>query len=267
MKWWSRFLKSRRQSDRVKLLCVFSILGISFLCDFIYRGIQVYQIVTSPVEYVLTSPAGEIKDTQIETIRQIDDIKAVSRQQEISVILKCQNEEFTFPGLELSENYLETVYGIKDNSSMKTFYMNQAAWEQIAATQKEEKESKEMQMKYELQSGKDEEMETGVAKIVLLAESSSDEQPCVFCEGNSADLAVENDTIRVCVGQQDLTEGDSELFRQTGLEVTNATEIQQSVLLRKMQFLRMKYDFLIVILSCSLVLCLKKWENQVQDAS
>lgn len=277
MKWWSRFLKKRRQSDRVKIMFFFFLVGIGFLGNFIYRGILINQTVNRPVEYVLTNPLGKITDVQIGEIKNLDSVKAVSRQRETAVTLKNQGEEVSIACVQLSADYLKLVYGIQKSGSMKTFYLNQAAWEQLFGA--EGKQLSETEGK--LQSG-DAEMglaefvlqeeggdaeggkpesgktESGTAKVVLLASAGTEERACAYCEGNSVTLSGGTDAIRVQVGGQKLDGTSLEPFNQLGFEAADAGSVQQAALEQEMQFLQMKYSILIAVLCFLFVGCMKK---------
>ena len=51
MKWWTRFWKRRKQDDRIKIMLLFFIGVIGFFADAVNSGIQVYNMMRSPVEY------------------------------------------------------------------------------------------------------------------------------------------------------------------------------------------------------------------------
>lgn len=258
MKWWREFLKKRKQSDRVKVMVIFLLAGIGFMGDFICRGIQVYETAKSPVEYVFGSVSDELKDSQIAEIRGLDNVKAVSRQREISVTLECGRTELTFSCLELSENYLQAVYGIRKKSSMKVFYLNQTAWEQIMKSGKGETENKEVYLKYVMAGRDGTKTAEGTAKAVLLDRENSDEQPCVYCKGTGEGLANGSDMVRVQTKRQDLTGSDLGSFRQIGLELVNTGEVRQAEMLLEMQYMRMKYDIFITIISFIFAAYLRK---------
>lgn len=274
-KWWSKLLKKRRQSDRVKMMLFFSVLGMGFLGDFAYRGIIIYQTIKSPTEYVLTSASNVITDVQIAMIGEYDFVRAVSRQQETYVSLKNEGETVSFSCVELSEEYLESVYGVQKTGAMKVFYLNHAAWEQLIGKkdaqeqqlskdyQNGEKALFELHVEYMLAGEKDAESETGTAKAVLLEEENEDGQACVFCsqvyvkesgstassDGADAALSGGNDKVRVQIKQQDLDGMSLNRLNRLGLEVVNAEEIKLEKLAMEIQFLRMKYNALAVVLS------------------
>lgn len=261
---------------------LFALVGAGFLGDFIYRGIQIYRTVNGPVEYVLTSATGEVTDAQIAKLKNLEQVKAVTRQQEMTVMLESQGAQVSISCVELSADYLESVYGVPKGSSMKTFYLNQAAWKQLSeqmngdvgvemslpendltsgpVNQRPDTES--LQMEYALSEENGEEgaeSESGTAKVVLLENAGADEPACAFCEGNSATLSDGADTARVQIGQQDLNGTEWKHFNQLGFEAANSEEVQLAALTQEMQFLRLKYDILVAALSFVCVGCLKKF--------
>lgn len=135
MKWWKAFLKKRRQSDRVKIQTICLLLGIVFLCDFVYRSASLIQFFRTPQEYVLTGTSGEVTDGQISTLREQDHVKCVSRQQETSVTFFGKEKSMTVTCFMLTEEYLTNGYGIPKGSGAQNFYLNQTAWEQLLETE------------------------------------------------------------------------------------------------------------------------------------
>lgn len=135
MKWWKAFLKKRRQSDRVKIQTICLLLGIVFLCDFVYRGVSLIQFFRTPQEYVLTGTSGEVTAGQISTLREQDHVKCVSRQRETAVTFFGKEEIMTVTCFMLTEEYLTNGYGIPKGSGAQNFYLNQTAWEQLLETE------------------------------------------------------------------------------------------------------------------------------------
>lgn len=244
------------------MMFLFFLAGILFLGDGIYRGFLLYQMISSPVEYAAGNTAGKITDAQIAEIRGLDNVTAVSRQRETTVTLHAKTEELTFACLEISGDYLETAYGVESSRSMRTFYLNQAAWEQVRQKTKRTDgdpiDSSEMHLSYVLNGATEEENEKGTAKFVPIDAGESDEQPYVFCEGNSVSLADSEGTVRVRFGQQDLDGRNLKRLNQLGVEVENAEELQIDELEREMQFLRLKYDVGAAVLCFLIVWCLRR---------
>ena len=58
MKWWTRFWKRRKQDDRIKIMLLFFIGVIGFFADAVNSGIQVYNMMRSPVEYVVSNSSA-----------------------------------------------------------------------------------------------------------------------------------------------------------------------------------------------------------------
>ena len=258
MKWWSEFLRKRRQSDRVKLIVVFFVTGIFFAGDFIYKGIGLYKILNSPFEYVLSSVSENVTNAQLDNLADLKDVKAASGQKEYFVTLKYQDAEADFKCIELSADYLSIVYGIQNNDSMKVFYLNQAAYDQMYKTKENEKrnETNSLTVDYTLEGPEEGGKKKRKAKIVLLEEQAEKEEPCVFCTGHSAEMSGKTKLVRIQIRQQEFSEMKIEQLRQMKFEVINSEEIKWSELQRDIQVLQMRYDFLLSMLSFLFVVCL-----------
>lgn len=259
MKWWSKFWKIRKQKDKVKLMLLFILLGIGFFGHLIYEGIRLYQITITPAEYILTShDSTGITDKQMKELWELEQVSAVSRQQELSLELAGQRGKANLTCLEISQSYLENAYGIRSCSSMQVFYVNQLAYEELLRNMGymdgSETPKENWNMGYVL-GGE----ESGMAKIILVTEGIPNDQPYAFHEGNSVKLAKNSPAIRVQVSQQDLDGMQVQRFRQSGLEIVNNTEVEETMFRQEMMLLQMKYDCIIAVLCLLSAGCLKKF--------
>ncbi len=259
MKWWSKFWKIRKQKDKVKLMLLFILLGIGFFGHLIYEGICLYQITITPAEYILTSyDSAGITDKQMKELWELEQVSAVSRQQELSLELAGQRGKANLTCLEISQSYLENAYGIRSCSSMQVFYVNQLAYEELLRNMGymdgSETPKENWNMGYVL-GGE----ESGMAKIILVTEGVPNDQPYAFHEGNSIRLAKHSPAIRVQVSQQDLDGMQVQRFRQSGLEIVNDTEVEEMLFRQETMLLQMKYDCIIAGLCLLSAGCLKKF--------
>lgn len=264
MNWWCRFLKQRRQSDRVKLQVVFVLLGLFFLGDFLYRCTGVWQFMQTPVEYIVTA-AGTVEETQISELREQEHVKTVSRQQMQTVTFSGKNKTVTADCLMLSREYLENAYGIQSGSGANVFYLNRTAWEGLAEAEEDggegqkerQKMGEERSVSYSISDGLSEKNvstksassenpggQMGKARAVLV-ETLPDSKAYVFLAGNTASLSGGNE-VRVQFFGQDLDGMNQKHLTRLGFEVANISDIELGNLKMEMQFMRMQYDALLV---------------------
>lgn len=262
MKWWSRFWKIRKQKDWVKLMLLFLLLGIGFFGHLVYEGICLYQIILTPMEYILTSqsPTG-ITDLQMQDLWELEQISAVSRQQELSLELAGQWGKMNLTCLEVSQSYLENAYGIRSCSSMQVFYMNQLAYEELLENmgygEGYDPPKEDWTLGYVLG-----EEEMGMAKIILVPEGVPNDQPYAFHEGNSVRLAKNSPAIRIQVRQQNLDGMHVQRFQQSGLEILNDSDIEKTSDCQERILMQMKYDCMIAVLCLLSAGCLKKYGKE-----
>lgn len=259
MKWWSKFWKIRKQKDTVKLMLLFILLGIGFFGHLAYEGICLYQITITPTEYILTShdPTG-ITDMQMKELWELEQVSAVSRQQELSLELAGQRGKMNLTCLEVSQSYLENAYGIRSCGSMQVFYMNQLAYEELLRNMGygEDYDAPEEDWTLGYVLGEE---ETGMAKVILVTEGVPNDQPYAFHEGNSVRLAKNSPAIRIQVRQQDLDGMNVRRFQQSGLEIINHSDVEETGYRQERILLQMKYDCIIVVLCLLTAGCLKKY--------
>lgn len=243
MKWWNKFWKLRKQKDVVKIMLLYFVIGMGFMVNAVYHGILLYRIVQSSAEYVVAKAAGgSVTETELEEIRGVENVTAVSRQQEVPVTVKYQTKEAAFSCILLSESYLEAAYGIRKNGAMKTFYMNRKAYELLM--QGRSSGGEELVVSYGKEDFGEEEgggQKAGTAKAVLVTDGMPEEEPVVFCRGDSTELTGDTAEIRVRVGRQDLDGGNVKRLENLGYPVVNREAIKEAEYLREMEWVRIQY--------------------------
>lgn len=242
MKWWNKFWKLRKQKDIVKIMFLYFVIGAVFIANAAYHGILLYRIAQSPAEYVVAKAAGSaVTETELEEIRRLEHVTAASRQQEVPVTVKYQAKEAAFSCILLSKSYLETAYGIREKGAMKTFYMNRKAYEQLM--QRTDSGGEELVVSYVREdfAEEDEGQKGGTAKAVLVTAGIPEEEPVVFCRGDSAELTGDTAELRVRVGRQELDGGIVKRLENLGYSAVNREEIREAEYLRELELVRIRY--------------------------
>lgn len=211
MKWWKKFWKLRRQDDRVKVILMFLAGGIVFFIYAGYNSVLLYKMIQNPTEYVL-APEGRKTDVQkrLSKICEWDEIAAASFQTEKDITLKYQDYEETFSCIELSEAYMEAVYGVKESGAMKTFYMNKKAYRQLCRESglQEKYEGHTagdgLKLSYTDEAGPVSQAAAGAARVVLVKQNMPKAEPYIFCK-KGVQNAVENMLpVRIFVRRQEI---------------------------------------------------------------
>ena len=252
IKYWRRFWKCRKRDDRVKIMLVFAMAGIGFFIHAVYSGIQVYTILKTPVEYVLSG------NGLVDNIENMADVSAVSVQRESSLKLSGPWGEMTADCVELSEAYLALAYGVSETSAMKVFYLNQMAYEQfLGASNSEElsKSAEDVHVSYVLGDGE----EAGEAKLRVITKGVPNDRAYVFCAGSNARLSEGSGGLRVMLAGHDLSGMAAVQMGWFGFNIDNLYEVQQASAALEMQFTVIKYDCLVTVLCLVAVISLKKY--------
>lgn len=247
---WKKFLQRRRQNDAVKLALVFLLAGIVCMGGVWYNGMKLYEMLSVHTEYVLTVPgAAGTSDIRIKLTRLLElsesgefgawnrsDILAVSLQQYKSVTAMYRGQEVPISYMELSEEYLDKVYGIRREGSMRTFYLNQKAWNTFGGSKSE----------LLLSCLADDTQEAGkcfnrTARFVLMAEQMPQEEPLIFAMEEQGSLAQCADSIRICFKQQGAEDRRIEILRNQGFDFEDGEALVHSAYRKKLLQERMKY--------------------------
>lgn len=271
MKWWKRFWKLRKQDDMVKIILIFWVFGMACLIYAGYNGILLYQTVQSPAEYVLAAntPGGALTVRQRELIQE-EDIMAAGLWRQTSLTVKYQGMETVFSCSELSEAYMETVYGIRDEGAMKTIYMNQKAFSQLLLNRaadvysQNSEEIHALRVTYVKDEQGDEILGQGTADVVLVKDGVPEDTPFVFCKGECINLTKYAAGIRVYAARQDLNGEGVQKLQEKGFEIVNIQEIQEAEYLGQMTLIRIKYGVMTAVLClfCACVLMKFRRKNK-----
>lgn len=247
---WKRFLQQRRQNDAVKLALVFLLAGIICMGGVWYNGMKLHEMISARAEYVLTVPGAagasdiSVKLTRLQELAESgesdevksSDILAVSLQQHKSVTVKYQGQEVPLSYMELSEEYLDKVYGLRREGSMRTFYLNQKAWNAFGGSKSE----------LLLSCLADDTQEEGknlnrTARFVLITEQMPEEEPIIFAREEQGSLARYADSIRICFKQQGAESRRVETLRSQGFDFEDGEALVHSVYGKELLQERMKY--------------------------
>ena len=133
------FLRLRKQSDTVKIICLFVLAATAFFVSVIYHAWDIYRFVNTPAEYVLTGE-GTVSQKRLDELIQMGDVAAVSRQMEVPVTVLYQGMSTTVNCSLLSQGYIEKLLAIKFPTGTKRIYMNETAFSEMLQGFSEENE-------------------------------------------------------------------------------------------------------------------------------
>lgn len=218
-----KFILLRRQNDIIKILLLFVLVGIVSFGMALYKGVCLYHISGKSTCYVL-SYGGDIPQRTLDKVRNISGVDMVSG--DISETLS-----FTYKGVDmslqydiLSEEYIEKVYGIINNSSMPVFYMNDAAYSLFRQNSGEgvRIDDRDMQIIYKNEDG--EEM-TGRLVVTDKADDEMGDSAYVFCAATGTELSEGVSRLRVHCTGYDLTDNTTKEFTMCGMMPENENDI------------------------------------------
>lgn len=125
-----RFLRLRKQSDTVKVICFFVLAAAAFFASVIYHIWDIYRFVNTPAEYVLTGE-GTVSQKRMDELAQMADVAGVSRQMEVSITVMYQGMSTAVNCSLLSQDYIEKLFDIKLPAGTKRIYMNGTAFSEM----------------------------------------------------------------------------------------------------------------------------------------
>lgn len=134
------FWRLRKQSDTMKIICLFALTGAVFLICTVYHTWEIYQYVNTPAEYILAGE-GAVSNQRIDELLRSKDVSAVSRQMEIPVSVQYEGAETVVECTMLSKEYLEEISGMGISEGSSRIYMNEAAFSEFQEAIREDREN------------------------------------------------------------------------------------------------------------------------------
>ncbi len=277
----SEFLRYRKQSDTVKMICIFAMAGIASIVSMFYHLGKIYQYVQSPVEYRLI---GETVITQehIQAFMEMDGENGVTPSLEIPVTIKYQGKEAMVNCTLLSKAYMETVYNLPVAGSTKRYYMNEAAFGKLQADLREnggvffeQEDITDDGAEYEIKSlenvkapeeGEDVEQPAfRSAKLVVVKEGFEQEEPFVCAVENGTRLSKEAYSVWVQFQHHDLDGLRVAAFQKIGYGIENEEKLIAEGYEIKIKMLHIRYGMCLAIACLTAVSML--WHQILKNKS
>lgn len=225
------FLRLRKQSDTVKVICLFALAAAAFFASVIYHTWDIYRFVNTPAEYVLTGE-GTISQKRMDELAQMGDVAGVSRQMEVSITVMYRGMSTVINCNLLSQDYMEKLLDIKLPIGTKRIYMNETAFTEMLQGISEENEdltdveslklaasSTEVDIRYSVaESYKS-------AKLIVAKDDGQDEKALACTAEAEGRLLKEAFSLRVLFDKHDLDGLHVEQLRKMGYGIENEEEV------------------------------------------
>ncbi len=221
------FLRLRKQSDTVKVICLFALAAAAFFASVIYHTWDIYRFVNTPAEYVLTGE-GTISQKRMDELAQMGDVAGVSRQMEVSITVMYRGMSAVINCNLLSQDYMEKLFDIKLPIGTKRIYMNETAFSEMLQGISEENEDLT-----DVESLKLAASSTGVdirysvaesyksAKLIVAKDDGQDEKALACTAEAEGRLLKEAFSLRVLFDKHDLDGLHVEQLRKMGYGIEN----------------------------------------------
>lgn len=268
------FLRLRKQSDTVKIICLFILAALVFLICVAYHIWEICRYVNTPAEYIVTGE-GAVSDQRITEVMQDRDVSGVSRQMMISVSVLYEGAETVLDCTMLSQEYMAELSGEEIHGGSSRIYMNEAAFAEFQEALSEkgmdsefgEGAGSEIDVRYSMgedamavsgmdNDGKgngdetDDHMRRPVqnyhsAKLVILKTGGEEAESFIYTAETESQLAREATGLRVRFGSHDLDGLHVANLRKLGYELENKEVIMEEEHGIQMNLLHIRYGLMI----------------------
>lgn len=291
------FLRLRKQSDTVKIICLFVLTGVVFLVGTVYHAWGIYAYVNTPAEYILTAD-GMVSRKRMDELLQTKDVSKVSRQMEISAVVQYEGAQTTVDCTMLSPDYMAELFGAEVSEGTSRIYMNEAAFAEFkeaisensgGMTDGEEKESREgeseLTVRYSLgedavavrgvdrADGDDTGDGTGTdrgtpvtkyrsAKLIVRKADREEAESFIYTAETESQLLREATGLRVRFETHDLDGLHVDNLKKLGYEIENEEMIMEEEYELQMKLLHIRYG--LVVCGICIIGAVMLWRNMVR---
>lgn len=273
------FLRLRKQSDTVKMICLFALAALVFMVCVAYYIWQICRYVNTPAEYIVTGE-GAVSNQRIAEIMQDRDVSEVSRQMMISVSVQYKGAETVLDCAMLSQEYMAELTGEEIHGGSSRIYMNEAAFAEFQEALSEkgmdselgegtgtERAGSEIDIRYSMgeeavddsemdHDGKGSGAEMGghmrravqnyhSAKLVILKTGGEEAESFIYTAETESQLAGEATDLRVRFGRHDLDGLHAANLRKLGYELESKEVVMEEEHGIQMNLLHIRYGLVI----------------------
>ena len=238
----SRFLKLRKQNNKVKIAVLMFALAIGFAVSAFTRISGFWALSSAASEYILLpSSSGSLAPEKIAWLCGSDDVISASIQRQYTITVGSGGIRTPLSVSEVSSQYLADCFGIpSDISGENVFYVNQSAFDLIFIRLQDQSDRKS----YFLNGG------AAHQARFLLCNSIPGEIPAVFHAGTSASLNVHTaDSVRVMYQNSDITEMREKSLSTAGYMIKNQTDLLKQSYEKQLLINSLIYDTFIIMIS------------------
>lgn len=271
----SYFFKLRKQSDTVKMICIFALAGMACFANAAYHIWEIVHDVNTPAEYVLTGQ-GKISEKRMDEMRKNKAVAKVSRQIECPVSVLYGGSEAEISCTLISKEYLEEMFRTDLSAATKKIYMNETAFSDLREQLQENNEEmadlengvKEFNIRYCIEgeaSADEEEMAKNYksAKLVVVENRGEEEEGFAYSAETDSRLQKEAVSLRVQFFKHDLDGLQVGSLRKQGYEIQNDNAVISEEYELELTQLHIRYGLLSFALCVAAAFGLKsKWENE-----
>lgn len=267
-------LKLRKQNDDIKILITLIILILYVLYCIFQNGMKLHNMLSEPVEYIFLKNYQKLKQTDVENILELKNVKAVSPFIETSIEL----ETFTCEGGVVTASYISDVYAveigiIKSDQNSKILFVSEKLWDIILdsdnnkdknSTYKSNGNNKNEEQKNDNKNSVEMRYDIKIdgesfkrAKVVVI---KSDKEEA-FLVDNDKKLIENGQFLRVYVEKQDINMSTYKEICEKGYTCINENEADKFAGKERMIYLKIRYELIICglcVLNCVIILYGKK---------
>lgn len=134
-----RFIfRLRKQSDTIKIVFIFGIIGILSIIQTGYYTWEIYHYMNSPAEYVLTGD-GNITQENVDELLQEETIAMVSRQLDLPITVMYNGTKTVLDATILSKDFIAENLNLKEDLAAETkkIYVDEETFSQFLLEEKD----------------------------------------------------------------------------------------------------------------------------------
>lgn len=238
----SRFLKLRKQNDKVKIAVLMFALAIGFLLSGILRISEFAAYTSATSEYILLpASSASLSPERIAWLCDSEGIISASLQRKYTITVGSGETQIPIPVMEVSSKYLADCFHIQTGTSgEEVFYLNKAAFDRLSAASSISSERKS----YTINNGASHQAR------FLLCDSIPGETAAAFYAGTSVSLNTHSaESVRVMYQDSDITELRERELSSAGFSIQNQQDLLKGAYEKELFLKDILYDAVIIAIT------------------
>lgn len=125
----SKIIRARRRDDRVKIVMIFGVIGITFIILAVNGGVKMYKGINCVTDYIVSVKCSRTKlKNNIQELKKIEGVMAAGSISRGNVGIYAGKDTISYESIKLDKTFARELYGIDNTSAGEKIYISNGAY-------------------------------------------------------------------------------------------------------------------------------------------